>query len=196
MTLLEHILYALLWGTFGVIHSLLASKRAKAAVPGLRRSYRLAYNLLAGLHIAATVLIGEKLLGADGPRLVAEPWIWLFYAMAAVGALLLVVAMRLYDGGRFLGITQLRKPDLPEDEPLRLEGLHRYIRHPLYSGAILLLWGRAGTEAELATALWATAYFVVGAHFEEKRLIDRYGDAYRNYRDTVPGFIPWRGRAG
>ena len=196
MTPLDHMIYALLWVLFGAVHSLLASQRAKASLQGLGRAYRLAYNLFAGLHIVVTVLVGEKLLGAGGAPLVPEPWVWLLYAMAAAGLILLLAATRLYDGGRFLGITQLRRPDLPEDEPLRAEGLHRYIRHPLYSGAILILWGRAGTEAELATAVWATLYFVIGARFEEGRLIDRYGDAYRAYRDRVPGFIPWKGRAG
>ncbi len=187
-------IYALLWALFGTVHSILASKTVKSSLPGLGRAYRLAYNLLAGLHIAVTVLIGERVLGAGGANLIPEPWVWFLYAMAGGGVLLLLAAMRQYDGGRFLGITQLRRPDLPEDEPLRAEGLHRYIRHPLYSGAILILWGRAGTEAELATALWATLYFAIGARFEEVRLIGRYGDAYRAYRSKVPSFVPWKGR--
>ena len=73
--------------------------------------------------------------------------------------------------------------------------LHRFIRHPLYSGLFLVLWGHAQTEFALATALWGSVYLVIGAGFEERRLIDRYGDAYRTYRARVPAFVPWRGRA-
>ena len=190
----EQLAYAGLWLLFGFLHSVLASDRAKQALAFLGRGYRLAYNGFAVLHAGATVWIGERIFGADAVTVVPEAARWAGYALMAVGLIVLALAMRLYDGGRFLGLTQVRRPDAAEDEPLRVSGLHRYVRHPLYSGAILLLWGRVGTEAELATAVWATAYFIIGAWFEERRLIVRYGNAYRRYRAAVPGFVPWKGR--
>ncbi len=99
-----------------------------------------------------------------------------------------------YDRGRFVGTTQLRVPDMVPDEDLRIDGLHRYVRHPLYSGLFLVLWGHAQTEFALATALWGSLYLVIGTGFEERRLIARYGQAYTAYRARVPAYLPWRGR--
>ena len=194
MTPADHLVYAFLWAVFGALHSILASETIKSILSSLGRAYRLTYNGFAVVHIAITVWIGEYVLGAGSETLISGNLVYFFYAVAGVGVIVLLAAMRLYDGGRFMGFTQLRNPHVEEDEPLRLEGLHRYIRHPLYSGAILVLWGRVGSEAELATAVWATLYFIVGARFEERRLIERYGDAYRHYREKVPGFVPWKGR--
>ena len=58
-----------------------------------------------------------------------------------------------------------------------------------------MLWGLVDGEFALATALWASAYFWLGSRYEERRLVARYGDAYRDYRNRVPAFIPWKGRA-
>lgn len=48
--------------------------------------------------------------------------------------------------------------------------------------------------ARLVSALAITAYFVIGSRLEEQKLIARFGEAYRRYRDRVPGLLPrpWR----
>ena len=89
-----------------------------------------------------------------------------------------------------MGTSQVRRPDEAEDETLRIDGLHRYVRHPLYSGLFLILWGHAQTEFALATAIWASIYLVIGTVFEERRLIERYGEAYRDYRARTPAYVP------
>ena len=116
---------------------------------------------------------------------------WVFFG---VGAVLLVVAFRGYDLPRFIGLRQIRETDAQEDEPLRLNGLHRYVRHPAYLASFMLLWGRVGTEAQLATAIWGSLYLIIGMQFEERRLVRLYGDAYRDYQARVPQVLPWKGR--
>jgi protein-S-isoprenylcysteine O-methyltransferase Ste14 len=100
---------------------------------------------------------------------------------------------RFYDLGRLGGLAQLRRPDEAEDEPLRLDGPHARVRHPLYSGAFLILWGAALSPLGLATAVWGSLYLLAGTWCEERRLLARYGEAYAAYRARVPAFIPWRG---
>jgi len=78
---------------------------------------------------------------------------------------------------------------------LRVDGLHRYVRHPLYSAVFLVLWGAVWSPLGLMTAFFGSIYLVIGAWLEERRLIARYGDDYAAYRARVPAFIPWRGRA-
>ncbi len=48
--------------------------------------------------------------------------------------------------------------------------------------------------ARLVSALAITAYFVIGSRLEEGKLMDRFGEAYRRYRDRVPALVPrpWR----
>jgi len=135
------------------------------------------------------LLAGAPPLGLpDGLRLAGD-------IVTVAGIAVLAVALLGYDRQRFLGLTQLKAPDAPVDEALRVDGLHRFVRHPLYSGLFLVLWGHAQTEFALATAVWGSLYLLIGTIFEERRLVALYGEAYIAYRARVPAFIPWR-RAG
>jgi len=191
-----HLLYALAWGSFGLAHSLLAREGAKRRLrPLLGRAYRLAYNLLAAAHIAAVLAVGRLLLGA-APPYVLPAWLdVLRLAALASGAVVLAAGLRGYDLGLFAGMRQLREGEQADAEPLHTGGLNAYVRHPLYAGGILLLWGLATAPLGLATALWGTLYLVIGARFEERALAARHGAAYAAYRARVPFLVPWKGRA-
>lgn len=196
MTLSEHLIYALLWLVFGAAHSVLASETAKQLTRVIfGRLERLAYNVIAVLHFVATVAAGRFMLSGsaaqpfDLPPLVQGG----MGAALVAGAGIILLALRHYDLRRFAGT--ILPADSTAPEPLHTDGLHRYVRHPLYSGAFLLLIGGATDAFGLATCLWASLYLVIGTWFEERRLISLYGDAYRRYRAAVPAFIPWRGRA-
>ena len=181
-----HLIYALAWLSFGLGHSLLAREGAKVRLrPVFGAGYRLAYNLFATLHIAAVYAVGAWAFRGQSDFVVVEPWGWVFTTVHVVGWIGLLIALRGYDLGRLAGTRQIRNARLgisePEDEPLRRDGLHRFVRHPLYSAAFLILWG--------------SVYLVVGSHFEERFLERLYGDAYADYRRRVPAFVPWKGRA-
>ncbi len=77
-----------------------------------------------------------------------------------------------------------------------VRGPYRWVRHPLYSAIIVLLWADpAMTPARLELALLWTAWIAVGTRLEERDLITDLGDAYRSYRERVPMLVPWRGPA-
>ncbi|CAG0999038.1 partial methanethiol S-methyltransferase, partial [Rhodocyclaceae bacterium] len=44
--------------------------------------------------------------------------------------------------------------------------------------------------AWLVSTLAITLYFVIGSWLEEKKLLALHGDAYRRYREKVPGLVP------
>ena len=75
-------------------------------------------------------------------------------------------------------------------------GPYRWVRHPLYSTALVVLWLWPTMTVNLA-AFFAvsTAYFYLGSIPEEEKLIDEFGDAYRRYQRVVPRLIPRPGRA-
>lgn len=189
---MDHLLYALAWLAFGLTHSGLAGGKGRA---WLGRGYRLAYNLVAVVQFALVAWAGVATLG-DRPPFPLPAW-----ALAGLGAVhvggwvALVWSARFYDLGRLAGTTQWRRPDLPADEGLRLDGPHAYVRHPLYAAGHLILWGAAVSPLGLATAVWGSLYLLVGAAFEERRLLRLYGDGYARYRARVPSLVPWRGRA-
>lgn len=198
MTVTAHSLYALAWLSFGLVHSLLAGPQAKARLHFVfGRGYRLAYNLFALFHIGLVIYGMRYWLGADlGPYHFSATVQSMLNGIRLLGVVIILAALSQYDLGRFAGITQLfvRAED-DAGEALHVSGLHRYVRHPLYTGAHLYFWGSVGSEFDLATALWASSYFIIGSYFEEQKLIADYGAAYRAYRARVPSVVPWRGRA-
>jgi protein-S-isoprenylcysteine O-methyltransferase Ste14 len=195
-----YVIYALAWLSFGVGHSLLAQPAVKTRFrPLFGAGYRLAYNLFAAAHIAAVLVVGRWAFAGAEP-FALPPWaVAPMTAVQIAGALVLAIALRAYDLGRFAGLTQIKNARAgksePEDEPLRTQGPHRFVRHPLYAGLLLILWGRIADPFDLATALWASAYIALGIVLEEKKLIALYGMAYVEYRRRVPALIPWKGRA-
>lgn len=199
MSPLDHLLYGLAWASFGALHSLLARPPGSSWLAGaFGPAARLAYNGIALVHLAAVWGFG-RWLAADVAAFARPDWlVWLQWAAVVAGALLGAVALREYDLGRFGGLWYLRARVVPEvgeaPEPLAVGGLHRYVRHPLYTAAFLLLWGLADSSFALATAAWASLYVLIGTWFEERKLLRLYGDAYRVYRRRVPAYLPWKGR--
>lgn len=197
--LLDHLWYLLAWISFGALHSLLAADAVKRRLkPRLGAWYRAAYNILATLHLIAVLAVGYWLIDSGSlglPPIVAG----LQIAVFVIGAAIFLHALRFYDLGRLGGLFQLyqagRGRDEPDEEPLRTDGWHRYVRHPLYFAGLLMLWGAARSELGVATALWASLYLVIGAWLEERKLLRHFGQAYADYRAKVPALIPWKGRA-
>ena len=191
-------IYGLAWLSFGIFHSVFAGVAAKRRLDSLFGVYyRLAYNLWAGLHIAAVWARGGAVIG-DQPYDLEPGVAGAMTGIGVLGVVVLVLALREYDLGRFSGMAQIRAQmkgiTLSEDEPLITGGLHLFVRHPLYLGVYLILWGRATGDFGLATAVWGSVYLVIGAAFEDRKLLALYGDEFRDYKDRIPAVIPWRGR--
>ena len=199
MTHIEIFVYALLWISFGLVHSLLARASAKRILqPLFGYAYRISYNLFSALHIGLVIIVGEIVLGSNS--VVFEIGNELAFVATTAqwsGIIVIIFSLTQYDLGRFSGITQVfRGSDLSADtEPLHTTGMHGYVRHPLYLGAYLYLLGGATSEFGMQTALWGCLYLLVGTWFEERGLVAQYGRAYEEYKQNVPAIIPFKGRA-
>ena len=190
MTLVEHALYALLWLSFGLGHSLLAGRGGRRLLPPLvGRRHRLAYNLIAVVHLAVIWGLGRAFLAGDAAPFALPVWVGaLQFAAGAVALWLFWAGGRRYDLARFMG-TKVEAADTPP-EPLVTDGIQGRVRHPLYTAGYLALLASVRDPFSLATAIWASLYLAVGTWAEERRLIGLYGDAYRDYRRRVPAIIP------
>jgi protein-S-isoprenylcysteine O-methyltransferase Ste14 len=122
-----------------------------------------------------------------------EAWVvpgWLdtiAFGLEVVGAGVLVVA------GVNLGrsLTPLPTP-VPHGE-LRVGGLYRFVRHPIYAGIIALTVGvavRSSSGAVAAATLALIGGFMVKARWEEQHLKRRY-PAYADYASCTPRFVPF-----
>ena len=107
----------------------------------------------------------------------------------AVGLTLFVASLR-----RFA--TEGKGTLAPWDPPraLVLRGPYRFVRNPMISGVIFVLFGEALVLLSLPHAIWAAAFLLLNLFFipvfEEPPLERRFGDAYREYRRHVRRFVP------
>ncbi len=181
-----------LWGG---LHSWTASLRWKAWLQArlgadwMQRYYRLAYNLFALLSFLP--VMGITAILPDFP-LYRLPFPWTLVALAGQLTAVALVwwAVRQTDAWVFLG---LRQALTGEEPPLRLvtHGLYRWVRHPIYTATLLLLWATpVMTRNTLVFNLLATLYIFIGASFEERRLSREFGEAYRRYRQRTPMLFP------
>lgn len=116
------------------------------------------------------------------------PWLdTVAFALEIVGAVVLVAG--LVNLGRSL--TPLPTPI--DHGVLRVEGLYRWVRHPIYSGIMALVVGvslRSASVAVLTASLGLIGWFMLKARWEEQHLRRRYPD-YAAYAATTPRFVPF-----
>ncbi|NCF37992.1 MAG: DUF1295 domain-containing protein [Gammaproteobacteria bacterium] len=183
------------WLVYFGLHSLLASIGVKQYVatrwPRAMPAYRLVFNVLAVVLLAVPLWLSLTGLG---------PWLWRWSGVASYVSLTLSVAalagflwsLKYYDVSEFLGLRQLseRNASVDDQEQFQLSPLHRWVRHPWYFFALVILWTRDMNAAMLVTAIMLTLYFIVGSRLEEQKLIRYHGEIYRRYRERVPGLVP------
>jgi protein-S-isoprenylcysteine O-methyltransferase Ste14 len=119
--------------------------------------------------------------------------------LLAAGAMLFAASLR-----RF--ITEGRGTLAPWDPPRRLvvRGPYRYVRNPMISGVVLVLFGEALLLRSRPHLLWALTFFGINALYipllEEPLLERRFGTEYREYCRNVPRLRPrlrpWTPRDG
>jgi len=72
-----------------------------------------------------------------------------------------------------------------------MPSLYKLVRHPLYVGWIVVFWASATmTVAHLLFAVMCTAYIVIAIRFEEKDLVNEFGEQYQAYQKNVPMLVP------
>jgi protein-S-isoprenylcysteine O-methyltransferase Ste14 len=186
----------LAFALYAILHSLLASLWAKGKSRALLgslsdRAYRLTYNLFAGISFLPVLWIMAANPGSTLYR-ISWPWLLLSTVLQLTGAAIILGGMLQTDVWHFLGLRQLTQNTPSAESPLIITGLYRYMRHPLYTGGLLLIWFTPQmTTSLLAFNVAATIYLYVGSIFEERRLVAAFGEQYERYQQQVPRFFPF-----
>jgi protein-S-isoprenylcysteine O-methyltransferase Ste14 len=194
----EALVIALAVATYGLLHSLLASASVKRWFrtrlgPSVDRFYRLAYNLFALVSFVPVLALLVWRPGAVVYRL-GPPWIAIAVTGQLLSAALLGIGLLQANAWSFLGLQPLMGTS---QAPSRLvtTGLYRWVRHPLYTAGLLLIWlTPLMTSGLLAFNLVLTAYVVAGSRLEERRLVAEFGADYHAYQRQVPSLFPLRWR--
>ncbi len=180
---------------YGFVHSLLALPAVKGRFSRwfgslAARSYRLLYNIFAVVSFLPVLLLVWLL---PDNRLYAIPFPWYLVTLAGqiAAAILLFVGLFQTGIGSFLGLQQLFQDASGQKPTLVVKGLYRYVRHPLYTAGLAFIWlTPVMTINLLAMNIGLTIYIVIGAWFEERKLLAEFGAAYTEYRACTPMLIP------
>jgi len=184
------ILSIIVWG---IVHSVTASLGFKESLrrtfgAGFMRFYRLLYNVFSVVSFVP-ILYLSAVLPTQNLYRVTSPMNYLMLAGQGLSALLLLVAVLQTDILSFVGLRQL----VEEEKPGKLvtKGFYQYMRHPLYTFGLLFLWLSSSVSVNsffLYVSL--TIYILVGAYFEERKLLCEYGQEYADYKSATPMIIP------
>lgn len=186
---------ALGWLAYAALHSLLAGLSAKTWVtrrwPAVAAAYRLAYNAIA-LLLILPLLWATYALPGDWLWRWTGAWAWVANSLALAALAGFWLSAGSYDMGEFLGLKPLleKRRDAAEHDGFRISPLHRFVRHPWYCLGLVLIWTRDMSPPLLLSATAITLYFVIGSRLEEHKLEAHFGDAYRRYKQQVPGLLP------
>lgn len=185
---------------FGLQHSIMARPGFKAAwtkviPPALERSI---YCLLTALALFILFRFWLPIEGTvwsiqnDAARTVIWGLFWLGWGI-------LFISTWLLNHFELFGLQQAwqnltgREPSAPT---MRTPLFYKLVRHPIYTGFFIAFWATPDMSyGHLLASLGFTIYIMIGIAYEERDLLDEFGEQYADYRKRVGAFIPGIGKA-
>jgi protein-S-isoprenylcysteine O-methyltransferase Ste14 len=172
---------AVLFSAFALHHSFFARDSVKRWLstvvpePMLRPVYVWLASTLLIILCAVWQPVGGEVYSHSGVLAIVHALLQL------IGVLIIAQSVRMIDPLELAGIRRH-----PGPAPLQIVGPFRWVRHPLYSGWVLLTFGAAHmTGDRLAFAGISTFYLLIAMPFEERSLMMSFGREYDEYRRTV-----------
>ena len=173
----------------------------------VRRSFQRWFDSIGSRHYrgavyaiaSGTVLLILLLLWQRTEPLVISiqgPFRWCFYGALLASLAGFVWSSRSLGAFDALGIQPVlaqAKDSQAHDMPLTVRGAYRWVRHPIYTASLLLIWSQPDLTYDriLFNVSW-TGWIIIGSVLEERDLLANFGNAYAEYQRKVPMLIPWR----
>jgi protein-S-isoprenylcysteine O-methyltransferase Ste14 len=126
--------------------------------------------------------------GLTAPATGAEQW-------AAIAVIAIGIAIYLYTAfWSFARMGGGTPAPIAPTKTLVVQGLHRFVRNPMYLGVALVIGGQAWLFHSWHIAIYMV-FMLLTAHlfvisYEEPTLHKRFGEEYDRYRASVPRWIP------
>jgi methanethiol S-methyltransferase len=191
---IEYVIVIIMSSIFGLQHSGISSLRVKERI--IDRWGKGGYAMLFNITSILTLL---------GAFLSMNYWNWLYFIMdpTLIQPLLFIPGILAMIGGIIVAgkaskvisvstVADMRTDRKPE---LITEGLYARIRHPLYL-ATILVFGAMGliypVPIVIVFVLSMILYTMIGAYFEERKLILHYGEEYQEYKKHAGFILPKR----
>ena len=190
---LQHWQLLIFWVIYCAVHSLLAEIRIKNYIQNFMgggfKYYRPLYSFFALLTLVLLLWFQFSIKSS-----------WLFTPMiytylpgviAGISGLsVMIICIKKY----FYEMSGLQAiQNSGAKNTLQQSGLHKYVRHPLYLGTLLFIWGLFlifPLMNNLIAAIIIAVYVQFGIRLEEKKLRLQFGKSYIEYSKKVPGLIP------
>lgn len=192
--LMQHLLLGFFWILYGIFHSSLASGKVKnwfeTILKEKFRYYRLFYTLFAFAGFA--IIIYYQISITTVSLFSVNNFLVIIGSIVLLtGLIIMLISIKKY----FLSLSGVKSlvTEEPVSNKLRIDGVHKYVRHPLYLGTFLFIWGLFilfPLLSLLIANIVITTYTLIGIVFEEQKLIKEFGTAYSDYQNQVPKIIP------
>ena len=188
--MIEYVIVVLATTLFGIQHSGISALWVKGRL--IDRWGKEGYARIFNITSILTLLIAFLSMNF---------WDWIYFITqpALVQPILLLLGILLGLGGVILSMIASRVisvstvADMRTDRKAELvtDGVYSRVRHPLYLATVLVFSALAliyPFPVVIVFSLCMIIYTMIGAYFEEKKLILHYGDDYLEYKKTA-GFI-------
>lgn len=149
----------------------------------------------AALPFTVTVLVPLWIARRYGATVAVGSSAWQV-AEQLMGLASLAVGLCLFGESLRLFIVKGRGTLAPWDPPRHLvvDGLYRFVRNPMISGVLFIVFGEALVLRSWPHGWWAVLFLCSNLVwiplFEEPQLQVRFGEPYREYRRHVRRFLP------
>lgn len=190
--MIEYLVIILGVALFGLQHSGISAMKVKNKI--IDKWGKKGYSRIFTLTSIVTLLVAFLAMNF-------QDWLYPLYAFETYSPLQLIAAVTLIVIGVALSmrassvisvstVADMRTDRMPE---LITDGIYSKIRHPLYLATIILLISLPLLYPFPEVAVFSISlmvYTMIGAYFEEKKLILHYGDEYLEYKKNAGFLLP------
>jgi protein-S-isoprenylcysteine O-methyltransferase Ste14 len=146
------------------------------------------------LRVAGLALWGSVILYLINPQWMAWAWLplpdWVRWISVGTAAMAIPLIYCLFAS---IGTNITQTVGVREEHQLVTQGIYKWVRHPLYvvSALFFLSFALIAANGFIAAAIIVVFFFLLlRLPQEEERLIERFGDAYREYMAQTGRFLP------
>lgn len=175
---------------FGIQHSGVSSLRVKGWI--IDRWGKAGYSKVFTVTSILTFLIAFLATGFS-------PWLYFFTTPELISPILFLIGIVVMLIGLWIAriagqvISVSTVADMRTDRTAELvtDGIYSQIRHPLYLATVLIFLALIPLFPFAPVAVFSVSmcvYTIIGAYFEERKLVLHYGEEYLKYREHA-GFI-------